>query len=367
MKKRKLIYCNPVNFFDTDATVIHHLKNEYEIVWYPIIQSNQTSEKYTIGELREYALKYNIDFRPYFINCRFRSLKNIKYYYKLMSDIFADDPDVVFTCTNIIYWHIILLLLFYRERRKVVKGFHDVEIHSNTKFHVFYKIMNWLCAKFYNKCVTYSVSQNNIFKNKYHKSAYCVGMSVKDFGDSEESSISIMNEIKILFFGGISKYKGIDILINTLEELSKENIFRFKLSIYGKGDFWNECESLIKTKSLYNINIRFIRNDEIPQLMSTHHFLILPYRDVTNSGPMMIALNYKLPIIAPRIGCFMDIYDDETAVLYEPGNIYNTLKKLSHITDEEYNNMKIACEHLYLNYTQEAISKRYIDIFNSVK
>ena len=121
---------------------------------------------------------------------------------------------------------------------------------------------------------------------------------------------------------------------------------KIHLSICGHGEFWNQCKQQIRTRQLYNLQIRFIDNQEIPDLMCSHHFLILPYRDVTNSGPMMIALNYNLPIIAPKIGCFNDVYTEENAVLYV--------------------SMKKSCCELSAKYTEEEIAERYINFFRSV-
>ena len=59
--------------------------------------------------------------------------------------------------------------------------------------------------------------------------------------------------------------------------------------------------------------------------MSSHHFLALPYRDATQSGPLATAIAYELPILAPRFGYFMETYTDDSAILYKHGDIENAL------------------------------------------
>ena len=167
----------------------------------------------------------------------------------------------------------------------------------------------------------------------------------------------------ILFFGLIREYKGLDILIDAIEQCYSVGVGNLCLSICGKGSFWDECQQHIKTPKLYNLQIRFIKNEEIPDLMTSHHFLVLPYRDVTNSGPMMIGLNYKLPLIAPNIGCFKDVYSGETGFLYEQGQLSEALKEVAHLKEDTYLSMKRACEDLYKHYTEEAIAQKYLTIF----
>ena len=90
--------------------------------------------------------------------------------------------------------------------------------------------------------------------------------------------------------------------------------------------------------------------------MCSHHFLILPYRDVTNSGPMMIALNYNLPIIAPKIGCFNDVYTEENAVLYAPEKLYQALISVNEMKNSEYLSMKKSCCELSAKYIELVIA-----------
>ena len=213
----------------------------------------------------------------------------------------------------------------------------------------------------------YSKSQLELLKTMTKGKCHFVGMSTKDFGKSKKQCSSITEGVKILFFGGISKYKGVDLLIEKVEELYNEGVNNLSISICGKGDdYWNECEKLIKTRSIFNLDIRLIPNELVADLMSSHHFLILPYRDVTNSGPMMIALNYSLPIIAPKIGCFVDVLNEDSAILYEQGMLKQTLLKVCNMTQIEYDVMKENTAQCSMRFSEENIAKKYIDCFDKI-
>ena len=115
---------------------------------------------------------------------------------------------------------------------------------------------------------------------------------------------------------------------------------------------------------MYNLQVRFIENNEIPDLMSTHHFLVLPYRDATQSGPLATAVAYELPVIAPNFGCFSETYTTESAMLYSQGNLVEALKRVAVITNEEYQYMKIACKKVKEANSEERIAENYIRCFN---
>ena len=190
-----------------------------------------------------------------------------------------------------------------------------------------------------------------------------VGMSFKSFGESDKTPEPIIEGVKLLFFGSIILYKGLDLLILALEELKATGVNNISLTIAGKGAFWEDCKPLIKTPEMFNLQVRFIENEEIPDLMSTHHFLVLPYRDVTQSGPLVAALGYGLPVIAPKMGSFMDVFNDETAILYPEGGLKDALTKVSQMDTYHYELLKEAVAGMRENYTEERIAQNYIKAF----
>jgi glycosyltransferase involved in cell wall biosynthesis len=114
-------------------------------------------------------------------------------------------------------------------------------------------------------------------------------------GIPEKESKSVPT--RFLFFGGIKFYKGLDILIMACEQLAREGVTNFELTIAGSGDYWEHCRTLIKTPQLYNLQVGFVDENQIPDLFAAADFLVLPYRDVTQSGPLALSHQYNLPAI----------------------------------------------------------------------
>lgn len=364
--KKTLVYLNPDCFTDTDLTVLKYLTADYRVVWYYIHESLKVSSKITVEQAEEYAKKYGIELHVIDPKLRYRNPKNLMFYFKVAKEINKIKPDIVFHCNRDPYWSIAIKIAL--KCKNVILGVHDVKSHSYkiTLSRLLETYSKGLSLKVHRQYVTFSKGQQSLFKEVYGKESVMVGMSCKDFGTSELCAPKIPNGIKLLFFGSINEYKGLDLLITALENLRTKGIDNISLTIAGKGDSWTKCQSLIRTKEMYNLQIRFIDNSEIPDLMCSHHFLVLPYRDATQSGPLATAVAYELPVIAPNFGCFSETYSNKSAILYQQGQLEDALNRVSLLSSGEYDKMKEACKIVKEENSEESISKNYIQYFNSL-
>lgn len=107
----------------------------------------------------------------------------------------------------------------------------------------------------------------------------------------------------LLFFGIIRKYKGLNILIESLKKVS-DKLVNWHLII--AGEFWVDKQNIIqqieKAKLKKNITIidRYIPNEDISLYFSTADVLVAPYTQGTQSGAVNIALGYQLPVITTK-------------------------------------------------------------------
>lgn len=364
--KKKIVYFNSDCFTDTDTTVLKHLVKDFDVVWFYLYESIKDSNKLTIEYAKSYGKKYGIDVRVIDPKVRYRSPKNLKFYFKLADEINKINPDMVFHCNRNPYWA--LAVNFRLKCDKVILGVHDVKAHSYSLSlgRLLDNMTRGLSLRIHKFFITFSTNQQAMLQREYHKDSYMVGMSYKDFGISNKKKQNINQGIKLLFFGSINKYKGLDLFITALEDIRLKGIQNLTLTIAGKGPDWEHCKSLVKTKEMFNLNIRFVDNSEIPDLMSSHHFLVLPYRDATQSGPLATAVAYELPIIAPNFGCFAETYNNKSAILYDKGGLVDALKTVSVITEEQYINMTNECKVVKENNSEEKIAENYIKCFNKV-
>lgn len=134
----------------------------------------------------------------------------------------------------------------------------------------------------------------------------------------------------ILFFGRISHYKGLDILLNSLISLAEENI-SFHLTIAGHGNLKKYHSQLNKITNIKIINKKILDKD-VSTYFHQNEIIVLPYREATQSGIISLALSAKIAIIATKVGAFPEILTDGyNSLLIPPNNpseLQAAIKKL---------------------------------------
>lgn len=354
--KKTLAYVSSEWFADTDLTVLSNLIEVFSIYWY--YTTNLRNPRYSISYIRKFAQTYGINIEIEDAIYKYEDPRNFFKANEQISKIKKIKPDVIYKVSPNIFWNTIA---FFRiPRNKIVLGIHDCIMHEGRRGQFLLQVASDSCVKMTKHFILFSRTEYDIFHKRFPgKHAVVVGMSVKDFGNSTKTPSPITNEIKLLFFGQIQKYKGLDILIKTLEELFATNQRKITLSICGKGREWRECAPLIKHTNQYNLQIRFIENNEVADLFTSHHFLVLPYRDATQSGPIMIAANYGLPIICPDIKSFTNIYNNESAIIYHQGELKEALYKANKLSQNEYDSYRRHAANLRHKYSENNISNNY--------
>ena len=137
-----------------------------------------------------------------------------------------------------------------------------------------------------------------------------------------------------LFFGTISKYKGIGVLAEAYHMIcqSKNNI---SLTIAGSGNFseYKEIFSGLPNVSIYN---RWIINEEVERFFKGENIVVvLPYLDATQSGVIPICISYAVPIIASETGGLIEQLNDyETGILVQPNNAEELAKKMISLAND---------------------------------
>ena len=143
-----------------------------------------------------------------------------------------------------------------------------------------------------------------------------------------------INKTKVvLFFGFIRKYKGLDILIKSMEKVFEDDS-DIKLIIAGEcyGDkrlFYN-----LINKSKYKDNIvwveEFISDEEVSKYFSASDVVVLPYVSASQSGVIPLAYHYNRPVITSNIKSLSEVVKDgRTGYIFERGDIDDLSVKIS--------------------------------------
>jgi glycosyltransferase involved in cell wall biosynthesis len=125
----------------------------------------------------------------------------------------------------------------------------------------------------------------------------------------------------ILFFGQVSRYKGIETLLQAMPSVLQ--IFPDEsLVIAGRSNddtILNE-EILEKFKNRITVLNRYIPNEELVNLIQESKFVVCPYLDATQSGVLMTSYALDIPVVATNVGAFPEYIEQNVTGLLVPVN-----------------------------------------------
>lgn len=133
------------------------------------------------------------------------------------------------------------------------------------------------------------------------------------------TSVSTMSSVErttknLLFFGNLHPYKGVDILLRAFAGLSPTVAANTRLVIAGRPQM--DVESLrqlsrdLGVASRVNWMLRPIAESEVPALFRSADAVVLPYREIDQSGVLMTAIAFGKPVLATRVGGIPEIIRD---------------------------------------------------------
>lgn len=120
------------------------------------------------------------------------------------------------------------------------------------------------------------------------------------------------------FFGRVQPYKGLEELIDCFLKLPREDVWLL-LSGGSRSDYLD----LVRSRAVGHERVvlrayQRAPSEEIPLIMQASDVIVLPFRKVTTSGSLMLALSCSKPVIVPALGCLPSTVDPAAGILYAP-------------------------------------------------
>jgi glycosyltransferase involved in cell wall biosynthesis len=133
------------------------------------------------------------------------------------------------------------------------------------------------------------------------------------------------HEKTILFFGTIRPYKGLEYLVTAFQEIAGESS-DYRLLIVGdpmnSGQYWQEIQEAIEkdpSRDRVIRRIEFIADSETEIYFKAADVSVLPYNDIFQSGVLVLAYSFGLPVIATDVGSLrQDIAEGKTGFICRP-------------------------------------------------
>ena len=113
----------------------------------------------------------------------------------------------------------------------------------------------------------------------------------------------ISEKINVLWFGNITYSKGIDLYIDNINLLSEDVSSKINFIICGHSldGVFEKCDI---HKSCYSVLLKRLNDDEMIYLYTQSDYVVLPYRQTSQSGVLEMAFHYQKPVIVSNIPYF---------------------------------------------------------------
>ena len=257
-------------------------------------------------------------------------------YYKARKIMRKEKPDVFIVS----YWMTIFAPMFYIFSKGFQKDVLKIALIHNLNPHekrFFDRFFNRIFLKQFDAFVVLSESvKNDLLLQK--PNAPCILLKhphYSHFGyamDKTEARniLEIPTSSKvILFFGLIREYKGLDILIESMNHLDDSYFLLIAGEIYGDKQFYTD-----RIKACKNSNV-MLRDEYIPDREVVHYFssadlCVLPYKKGTQSGVQAISDSLCTPVLVSRNGGLHEAVNDGlTGFIIEELNPIDLANKIS--------------------------------------
>lgn len=106
---------------------------------------------------------------------------------------------------------------------------------------------------------------------------------------------------RVLFFGRIYEYKGLKYLVDAAPQLLPR-LASLRIIIAGDGDDLVNGKLRVTSTETFDVRNRFIPAVEVAQLLTDADVMVLPYIEASQSGVLMVALAFGLPVVATDVG-----------------------------------------------------------------
>ena len=304
--KRKIAWVTIDSFVDCDFVPIDYVSKNYDVDWFVVMPTENS--RYKESEFETYTREHpTVNVHFVYEKHRMRDPRRIAFYYSLGRTLLCTKADIYYiNAVTATPWFSLLWWQLPKDKRIITA--HQGAVHAGMKYKFLSNFSRDLIYKHAHVVNMFSNAQATLFKERYTKCIIkMIPLSLKDYGTPSVASASAKDKyVKFLFFGLINYGKNVDLLIDAACNLYEKGLRGFKVKICGVCKSWDFYQKRIRYPELFDLNIGFVKNEDIPNLLSESHYCVQPYRAVSQSGVVKVAFQYNTPVIVTRLPGFMD-------------------------------------------------------------
>ena len=171
----------------------------------------------------------------------------------------------------------------------------------------------------------------------------------------------------VLFFGLVRPYKGVDLLLEAFRELAGAELWIVGMPRMDLAPLRRLAERCRGTVRFVD---RFITDPEIPAYFRRADLVVLPYREIEQSGVLYTALAFGKPIVASAVGGFTEVGERDGAVrLVQPGDAGALGAALSELLADPAERERLAAAARAAAagpYSWPAIAERTLEVYRGI-
>lgn len=113
----------------------------------------------------------------------------------------------------------------------------------------------------------------------------------------------------MIFFGFIRKYKGLDIALEAMQHLPEDYYLIVAGEVYGGFDEYQQIIDKYNLAHRVQLHVRYVSDNEVPDLFCASDICVLPYRSATQSGVIPIAYHFEIPVVVTDVGGLREVVE----------------------------------------------------------
>lgn len=361
---KSIVWITAGCFVDVDIDVVPALSKEFDIHWYiwGCMSKGDAKRIAEVPQTEHLKIGYLANKQRWYSPLIYFEYRNV-----LKRIIGEGDLLYVDFSGNLCFYQALHSVC---DINKTILAIHNVKTPKGARYENLARYNTQYAVKKFKNIQTFSRNQHEYLDSMAKgKNVLEAPLMLKDYGPPTKEREDMT--FNFLTFGHIRGYKRVDLLIEAAQELAKRMKKKFKVTIVGNCKNWNQYEPLIKNSSIFDIQIGFVENENIPQYFNEADFFVLPYQDLAQSGAITVAFQYNLPVITSDIVQFKEYNgSDDYGFMFESCNSKSlalVMERALNLSEEEINNMKVA-QRAFVDKTFSAnsILSKYIDYLNKL-
>lgn len=230
---------------------------------------------------------------------------------------FRDNRFDVVICTMSHLWNVPMLGAVRKAGARYVLVLHDAVPHPGEN----YALRRWLLAQEINAADGIVTLTDSVRRTLVHRYAYpehriwVIPHGAFSYHSADVPRVYPRGRpFKLLFFGRLLPYKGLDLLLNAYRVLISEGL-TISLMIAGPGDL-SPYEQAVRELHGITVDNRWIPEGEIGDFFKKADLVVVPYVEASQSGVIATAYASGLPVVATPVGGLAEqVIDGKTGLV----------------------------------------------------